>query len=40
MIRVWLRSLTRHYPGKPNGRALDPGFQRAARLHYELRRGW
>jgi hypothetical protein len=35
-LRVWWRSLRRRYPGKPNGRALDPAFQRAARIHYEL----
>jgi hypothetical protein len=31
-LRVWWRSLRRRYPGKPNGRALDPAFQRAARI--------
>jgi hypothetical protein len=30
-LRAWWRSLARRYPGKPNGRALDPAFQRAAR---------
>jgi hypothetical protein len=38
ILKQWLASLSRRYPGKPNWRALDPAFQRAARIQYELRR--